>query len=158
MVHIGAEWPVRAPLPHCVTQSNIPKAATQWLTGPQVLLVQLLGWLATLPQVSLVRRQWAQMDSENLLLKHTAKAKSARCQCTKPLIPHADIKQEGPDDRCSSDVSCCCQGATSKLNPSSFTDLQRHLKGTRYKVETPALSWTRRWMRNGLMTVSHKVR
>lgn len=58
--------------------------------------------------------------------------------------------------RCSSNVSCCCQGATSKLNPSSFTDLQRHLKGTRYKVETPALSWTRRWMRNGLMTVSHR--
>lgn len=39
-------------------------------------------------------------------------------------------------------VSCCCQGANSKMNPSSFINLQKHLKlyPTWYKVESPELS------------------
>lgn len=47
------------------------------------------------------------MDSDNLLLTHTAKAKSAWCQHTESLIPHADIKQEGQ----MTEVPAMCHGA-----------------------------------------------
>lgn len=45
-------------------------------------------------------------------------------------------------DNLEANVSCCCQGANSKMNPSSFINLQKHLKlyPTGYKVESPELS------------------
>lgn len=77
MVHLGAEGLAsESPTASLCHTVNIPKAPTQWLTRSQVLLVQPLGWLATLPYIRLVRRQLVQMDSDNLLLTHTAKAKS----------------------------------------------------------------------------------
>lgn len=102
-----------------VKRLSIPLAAGWWLIiGSQLMLLQLLGWLAILPRFCPVRSKRALVDSDSQLVTQDSKDKSLWFHFTVSLVPQTIPNSRGQMIDGMSSGSLCCGGATSKPQPS----------------------------------------